>query len=316
MKIAITGAQGFIAEHLMRELDKLGIEYVGLSRSDSVGRSSKKIIRVDYMNRQELSSALNGVTAVIHLAGTAHANLKNADDIYRQSIFEVTKSLISASIASNVKRFVNVSTIKVYGETSGDLTFHENSPCNPQSAYAKYKLEAEKYVREAVAGGGIKAFNFRFPPVYGPGMKGSIKFFFYAANKKLPLPFARLKFLRTFLYVKHAVNALIEAATTDVEPGTYNIVDEPDLEISKIYPVVYEAMYGQRLPIFLNWSVPSFFFRICEGFRFLAPLTSSFRVKTSRDEFRHLAKVPVRQSFVETAESVRSSGNFNKGLLV
>ena len=73
MLLALTGATGFIGQHLLRELPKRGYRMrVLLRRPASVSMQTASAVIGDLARPQNMSSALEGVDAVIHSAGLAH----------------------------------------------------------------------------------------------------------------------------------------------------------------------------------------------------------------------------------------------------
>ena len=72
--IALTGATGFIGQHLLGELPKRGYRLrVLLRRPSATPIASASAVVGDLARPQNMSAALADVEAVIHSAGIAHA---------------------------------------------------------------------------------------------------------------------------------------------------------------------------------------------------------------------------------------------------
>jgi uncharacterized protein YbjT (DUF2867 family) len=74
MLLALTGATGFIGQHLLRELPNRGCRLrVLLRRPTAVPTRTASAVIGDIARPQNMSAALVGVDAVIHSAGIAQA---------------------------------------------------------------------------------------------------------------------------------------------------------------------------------------------------------------------------------------------------
>lgn len=140
MKVAITGASGFIGSHLQ----KLCKENVHIHRDET---------------KEEILEKLQGVDVVINLAGAPIIKRWNAEykKVLINSRVETTKTLVSAINESDVRYFISTSAIGaypdggVYDETHkeyaddflGDLTkLWEQSAleCNKPTAIVRFGI--------------------------------------------------------------------------------------------------------------------------------------------------------------------------------
>jgi uncharacterized protein (TIGR01777 family) len=104
MKVAISGASGFIGSHLK----KIFPDFVVINRNDT----EKKIIE-----------KLNSVDIVFNLAGATILKRwsENYKKILLNSRIETTKKLVNAINKSNIKHFISTSAIGIYPD---------NTPCD------------------------------------------------------------------------------------------------------------------------------------------------------------------------------------------
>ena len=73
MLLALTGATGFIGQHLLRELPKRGYRLrVLLRQPSSIPMPCASAVIGDLARPRNMSAALEGVDAVIHSAGFTH----------------------------------------------------------------------------------------------------------------------------------------------------------------------------------------------------------------------------------------------------
>jgi nucleoside-diphosphate-sugar epimerase len=123
MKVALTGATGFIGSHVLTELQERGHEVVALVRDDAqadtvAGRGASPIV-VDLYDRPTVVSLLRGADGAIHTASPGDDTSANLDSA-------VAAAAIDA-FAGTGKPYVHMSGIWVYG-TNPDIT--EESPFN------------------------------------------------------------------------------------------------------------------------------------------------------------------------------------------
>ena len=106
-----------------------------------------------------------------NVAGVAH--IKETDD-NRHLYYEVNQDLSikvgRAAKNGGIRQFILLSTMSVYGLTTGHITKQTNP--NPVNAYGKSKLKADETIKK------MEDDNFKFaclrpPMVYGKGCKGN-----------------------------------------------------------------------------------------------------------------------------------------------
>ena len=171
MLLALTGATGFIGQHLLRELPKRGYRLrVLLRRPTAVPTWTSSAVIGDLARPQNMSSALAGVDAVIHSAGLAQAMSGVPEDDYRVINTEATIGLARAARRAGAKRFVFLSSIRAQCGPTADTVLTEAIEPRPTDAYGKSKLAAERGLAEL----DIDWVSLRATLVYGPGVRGNM----------------------------------------------------------------------------------------------------------------------------------------------
>jgi nucleoside-diphosphate-sugar epimerase len=175
--ILITGANGMVGRALIRLLaggstDIKAVVYPGepLRLPDS---PCLEIIEGD-INDIDWAPLLDGVDAVVHLAARVHVFDKREagwDQFYQTNV-AATKELCLQAVKAEIKKFIFVSTVGVYGDypqldESGELLIA------PQNDYARSKLMAEAEVVNTL-GGQVPYLIFRPVMMYGPGDRGNM----------------------------------------------------------------------------------------------------------------------------------------------
>ena len=239
---AVTGANGFIGNHLIKILKAKGYATRCIERGNSP--DSFGILNIDkHTNWKE---ALAGIDIVFHCAGAAHI-FKN--DEYSQSKFktvneEGTIKLAEEAVRNGVKRLIFLSSIKVNGEnTENGVYLNSKSPENPQDSYAKSKFNAEKKLMQISSEQGLEIVIVRPSLVYGPGVGANFLKFIKLVNTKIPLPFLSLNNKRSYIYVKNLVEFLIECSQNSNASGrTFLISDRHPLSTKELAIFIANAI--------------------------------------------------------------------------
>jgi nucleoside-diphosphate-sugar epimerase len=240
MKYLVTGANGFVGTALCAEFLRQGQAVSAVVRSSSQPSSgqlqgSMRMVEVDSIDsKTDWSTALVNVEVVIHLAARVHVMHDNSVDPlteFRSVNTAGTAHLARSAAAAGVKRFVYVSSIKVNGEaTPPPHKFSETDQPAPLDPYGISKYEAEQALQRIAQETGLEVVIVRSPLVYGAGVKGNFAQMLKVISKSVPLPFASIKNLRSFIYVENLVDALIVCATHPHASGqTYIVSDGEDI---------------------------------------------------------------------------------------
>jgi nucleoside-diphosphate-sugar epimerase len=203
--IALTGATGFIGQHLLRELPKRGYRLrVLLRRPSIVPMESASAVVGDLARPQNMTAALADVDAVIHSAGLAHAMSGLPEDDYRVLNTEATIALARAAQRAGAKRFIFLSSIRAQcGATAEHVLTEELAP-EPTEAYGRSKLAAER----GLANLALDWVALRLVLVYGAGVKGNMAELLRFARAPYPLPLGGLDGRRSLLSLDNLVAAI------------------------------------------------------------------------------------------------------------
>jgi nucleoside-diphosphate-sugar epimerase len=159
----VTGGTGFVGSHLLDQLSKTNQPFRCLTRHNSGSRAlpaGVETVEASFESGEGLDRALDGITAVIHLAGVTKA-LRPADYYTGNAR---ASALLAKAVAGQGIRLVHVSSLAAVGPSPDSTPVDEDFAPHPISHYGKSKLEAEKAVRAAAP----DAVIVRPPVVYGP----------------------------------------------------------------------------------------------------------------------------------------------------
>src|SRR5580700_395046 len=247
MVLALTGATGFIGQHLVRELPKRGYRLrLLLRRPASVPMQTASAVIGDLDRPLNLSIALEGVDAVIHSAGLAHAMSGIPEDDYRVLNTEATIGLARAARRAGAKRFVFLSSIRAQCGPTAEMVLTEAVEPRPTDAYGMSKLSAERGLADL----DLDWVALRAVLVYGRGVKGNMAQLMRLARSPIPLPVASLKARRSLLALENLSTA-IEAVLAVPGPLRRTLIaaDPQTLTVAEMIAAMRGGL-GRRANVF------------------------------------------------------------------
>jgi UDP-glucose 4-epimerase len=175
MKIAVTGGAGFIGANLCRHLsdavsitEVVALDNLSNAAPDNLDGIDAKLIEGDITNPDDVDAALDGASAVVHLAalGSVPRSIANPLASHHNNATGTLQVLEGARRAGDVHTIV-ASSSSVYGATE-TLPKHEGLPTRPMSPYGASKLAAEWYALSYQHSMDLPVLAFRFFNVFGP----------------------------------------------------------------------------------------------------------------------------------------------------
>ncbi|MBD5100778.1 MAG: NAD-dependent epimerase/dehydratase family protein [Clostridiales bacterium] len=153
---------------------------------------------------------------VFHVAGIAHQketkeNAENYYKINRDLVVEVATKAKS----EGVRQFIQLSSMSVYGLTTGKITL--DTETKPNTNYGKSKLEAEEKI-SVLADENFKVCILRPPMIYGKNCKGNYQTLVKFANKLKIFPYVKNQ--RSMLYIDN-LSEFIRLMIVNEESGIF-----------------------------------------------------------------------------------------------
>jgi nucleoside-diphosphate-sugar epimerase len=304
MIAAITGANGFIGEHLVRRFVDAGWE-------------TRAIVRRDF-ERGKLKELFAGASVVVHAAGATRAPTTAQ---LRASNVALTEQTLAAARASDVSRFVFISSLAAAGPASSISTpVTEEMRALPVEEYGQSKLDAEAVVRAAPK---IETVIARPAAVYGPGDRDFLAMF-QLAQRGVAIHAANRDHWLSIIHVQDVCDAVFLCATSPNSGGqTYFLANRDPVQWADLFRIGAEC--AERT-LRLDVNVPETVVRMGAAIGDLAAtvtgrasLLTSGKVALSRPEFwvcssekarRDLsfsARVELSRGFTETYAWYRSN---------
>jgi dihydroflavonol-4-reductase len=149
--VLVTGATGFLGEHLCRVLVEQGHTVRGLARSRSALLQELGVehVRGDVLEGPELDRALAGVEAVFHLAGAVSRDPDDAQRMMRLHV-DGTRRVLERMKEHGIKRMVLASTSGTIGVSKDEEILDEHAPY-AEEIVAGWPYYASKIYQERLA---------------------------------------------------------------------------------------------------------------------------------------------------------------------
>ena len=196
MRVAVTGASGFIGGAVVHQLMGEGHQVVALSRND--------LSEPDFTD----------VDTVIHCAALAHrtgAERLQADEFDAVN-HRLTIALAERARQFGVRRFIFVSTIYTIAGNPSPLT--PDMPLSARDDYGRAKAKAESALLIMT---GIEVVIARPVLVYGPDARANLRALMKLCDTALPLPFGSANNRRSFVSLENVARALVFLTTAQSE---------------------------------------------------------------------------------------------------
>jgi UDP-glucose 4-epimerase len=262
MKVCVSGASGFIGKNLCQNLHQ-NFKFettVILRREITEFNVFRKILVKDLCDIS--ANQIQGVNVIVHLAGLAHKvdrELLNNEECYYRENVENALALAEAAVEANVSRFIYLSSINIYGNSSV-LPFTEHSSTNPMNTQAKSKKMAEIKLKEFFSSTEVEFVIIRSPLVYGEGVKANFASLMNLVGKGLPLPFRLISGnKRSMVSVYNLVDLIV---TCIKEPNAGNQMflasDDDDLSTAEMVALMAKVQGKSNLAL----PVPAWFFHL------------------------------------------------------
>jgi dihydroflavonol-4-reductase len=239
MKICVTGANGFLASNIIRELlamDHDIIAFVKTGEDISTIKDLEISIKYgDILDYGSILEALDGCEALIHSAADTATFPTRSEIQYRVNV-EGTLNVMNAVLEKRLSKVLHIGTANSFGFGTKEKPGDENTPFSCSGyrlGYIDTKYEAHLKVLELIRSKNLPAVILNPTFMLGPycGKYGSAQMLLAVKNRKTP---GYTKGGRNFVYVKDAAVAIVNALTMG-EIGECYILGNENLTYREIF---------------------------------------------------------------------------------
>jgi nucleoside-diphosphate-sugar epimerase len=218
LRIAVTGASGFLGAHLVQEGRRRNHSVLGLDKVESANA-----IKCDILDQELLCRRFEAFGPELILHAAARTDLKGTEiQDYRENT-DGTRNVIDAAKASGARRIIHFSSRLVFRLGREPQHIDDYSATTP---YGISKALSEGIVRAAE---GIQTCIVRPTSIWGPGFGTPYRAFFEAVRRGVYLhPRGRIVW-KDFGYVENAVDQVFACLSEDgsLDGQTYWLKDPP-----------------------------------------------------------------------------------------
>lgn len=260
----IFGGSGFLGSYLAEGLLSLGYK-VKIFDTFQNGTSNLsncindvELIKGDYLNQDDISSALKGVDILFHYISTT-----NPATAARQPVFDIETNIIGsvklfqAAVENDVERVIfSSSGGTIYGETNG-CSMCEQDMVNPKNPYAISKLTIERYLEYFQHTYGLKYSVLRYSNPYGErqnqlGKQGVIPVFLYKIlNDEQPVIIGDGTAVRDYIYIKDAIEATLAVLESGTKETIFNVGSGEGISLLRLIDIMRNITGKEVIPDFV-----------------------------------------------------------------
>lgn len=166
MNICITGANGFVGNYLVDYFLRNGDSVFSISRIEntSKGVNNYRHLKLDLRNQFELPEKMD---LVIHCAAIIPSREPDTDKVFNENI-KISENIIKAAVDTNSKKFINLSSMSVYGNINVRCV-DEKIQSNNLNSYGMAKKEIEQKLSIISKEHFDLGISLRLPGIVGRG---------------------------------------------------------------------------------------------------------------------------------------------------
>ena len=271
MAVLVTGATGFIGGKLVERLIRRGDPVTALVRSGVFPNSQVKVVTGD-LTYPDFVFPDDEYDVVYHLAAAWPG--EKDKKVQKKVNYDGTINLFS-KVKDKTKFFVYVSGLGIFGDPKENI-IDESSRLNPNTEYAKIRLEAHRYLEDACKELGIPFTVAYLGDVYGNG--GWFKSMLVDRLKKgsFRIPGSG-KYYRSFIHVDDVASALVAIAEKNQGNQSFVVTDSNPVIFSEFLNYVCTKL-GVKVP----GTVPALVAKAVLGSDFVNLLTTSIKTSNTK----------------------------------
>ncbi len=324
VKVAVTGATGFLGSHLTERLIDEHCRVNILARDPNKARRFEgrvaEIIYGDITDEQALAQLVAGCDTVVHLVSNFRT-VGGSPESYFATNVHGTERLLRVAEDCGVGRFVHCSTIGVHGHVEHTPAVEE-SPYNPGDLYQETKMQAELICQRVTGASEMEIVIVRPTSQYGPGDLRMLKMFKLLRRGRFVL-IGRCAENFHAVYIDDLVEGFWKVMTVDGISGEIFLIGGPGyVPLQRYIEIAAEAVNAPPPRIRLPYS-PVFLTAwlcelLCKPFGVEPPLhrrrvkffknNRAFSIDKARNRLGYQAQVDLKEGMRRTVDWYRQQG--------
>lgn len=173
MRVAVTGAAGFVGGNLLRQLSEQGHEVVAIDRTSSPhAPQGVRWVQASVLDAEEMRRALEGVEVVYHLVAMITLRMQDEKAWHLNTVG--VRTVARAALDTGVRKMVHLSSIHAFDQDLVDV-IDETAPRSVRPeipVYDRSKWAGEQELRKVIDDG-LDATICNPTGVWGPADHGS-----------------------------------------------------------------------------------------------------------------------------------------------
>jgi UDP-glucose 4-epimerase len=241
LKVLVTGGAGFVAPHVVSDLEDAGHQVVVFDQREPV--AGKTWVQGDLTKLDDLVRAAEGVDGICHLAGVGDVYLA-FEQPYTAAAANVlgTANVLEAAKRNGVKKVVYASTWEVYGEPVYQ-PIDEEHPCRPDHPYNITKHAGEELALSYDRLKDVPVIALRLGTAYGRGMRPNAVFSIFVQRamrgESITIKGTGAQ-SRQFTHTSDIARAFRIALESPVRREAFNVVALEDISIRQLAEMIAE----------------------------------------------------------------------------
>jgi UDP-glucose 4-epimerase len=251
VSILVTGGSGFIGSHVVDRLAAHGLDPRIFDLVPSPYHPDVDTRIGSVTDAAAVEAALNGCTAVIHLAAVADVNVVDADPTHAVAVNDGgTLGVLEACRQAGVSRVAYGSTIWAYSDSPEAHVDEDSEIAPPRHTYTVTKLAGEEHCFEYATEHGLDVVILRFGIPYGPRARVAavVPAFVEKALSGEPLTVAGDgSQARQFIYVEDLADGIVVGLERGAPGRIYNLVGDESTTVLQVAEAVKARIPGSEL---------------------------------------------------------------------
>lgn len=268
MKVAVTGAGGFLGKALVGGLAHSGHQPLAITKTDETVAQFKNnginAVRRDLAMGENCADIFQDCDALVHCAALTR-DFGRWDD-FRKINIDVTRDIMLSAHQAGIGRIIHISTTAVYGNERNHYGADEDEIYGQRvvDPYSRSKIFADQYVLDMIKDRNLPAVVLRFGNIWGPGDQNILLFIANGLKTRRLMIEGGGDNVLSLTFIENAVAAIILALEDPGAKGKiYNITDGTKVTSKKFIDDII-AILGikyklRNIPYPLLYSMAYFF---------------------------------------------------------